>query len=78
MNPDTVGPVSLPFVVGGWVNHVLRHRREWEVYLDEYPPEPNIDFAHLGPLLSQIYPSPREAAQARNHLAALIQRPQSS
>ena len=75
MNPGTVGPVSLPFWIGGWANHLLRHRREWEVYLDEFPSEPNIDFEYLGPLLSRIYPSPRDAAQARNHLAALIQQP---
>lgn len=75
MDPGVVGPLSLPFWIGGWVNHILRHHREWEVYLDECPSEPNIDFKHLGPLLSKIYTSPREAAQARDHLAALIQRP---
>ena len=78
MDPGPVGPVSLPFVIGGWVNHLLRHRREWEVYLDESPSEPTIDFGHLGPLLSQIYTSPREAAKARNYLAALIQQPPSA
>jgi hypothetical protein len=75
MDPGPVGPVSWPFWIGGWVNHLLRHHREWEVYLDECPAEPNIDFEHLEPPLSQTYTSPREAAQARNHLAALIQQP---
>lgn len=74
LNPTvTIGPVTFWPWLAGWVNHLVRHRGEWEIFLEEYPTDTAVDIGHLSPLLSPKYSSPRAAAAAIDQLAAVIQ-----
>lgn len=73
INPTIVTGVTVIPWLAGWINHLLRHSGQWEIYLDDYPATTALDFNRASTLLSSVYPTPREAYAAIIKVAALIQ-----
>jgi hypothetical protein len=59
-------------LIGGWINHALFHRGEWEIRFRDIPSEGSVDIDPLGPLLAKHYRNAREVAAALDAIETAI------